>query len=331
MKKSVRLIIIVMIVAALAAAYILVLNINKKSVAEETTAAETITIDTYDADSIKKITVESGENSFEFEYTGGKWVYGGDPEYPLRQSAVKTMVTAIADVTAVTEINPEAGELADYGLEAPQIVIKAVDDNGEEHVYNIGDLNSFNGNYYLNASDRANIWMVKPEFYNSFNITVPSITENDTVPKIESDNATDITIGEKVYTYSEEDESWNDGSGRDGATVSEEAAGIINELNALTFTELAGYGADTDEELAEYGLDEASRTVIAVDYYQEQTIEGDDGTSASTVRTDHKSSYCVSIAADGISAYVMLKDSNLVYRISADKLKTIAGVISSAG
>lgn len=328
MKKSVKLIIFAVIAAVLVGAYLLVLNMNNNSSEDaETTSAETISIDSFDSSDIKTISVEKDGETFFFEYDGNSWVYGGEPEYPLKQNSVRAIAEALSSLTAVLEIDPEGGELSDYGLDAPALTVCAASTDGSERTYYIGDYNSFNSSYYLKSEGNSTIWMISSSVFDTFDITADVITNNDTPTVIDASKATAVTLPNTAYSYVSADGAWSDGSDRDSDTVSDEAEGVLSELNALTFTELVGYGVDTEDELAKFGLDEANGKQIKVDYYAEQTLEGDESTSDTTIKYDKSFTYIMAVSSDGETVYIKDSESALVYAVDPAKLSKTLSLI----
>ena len=141
----------------------------------------------------------------------------------------------------------------------------------------------------VEGSDK--VYTISDDLPYSMDFDLSGYIQTDTVPSISSGNLKKVEVTENGTTTTYEDED----------ALGELAGGF----GTLTLTSLADYHV-TDETLADYGLDEASRVTATAEYEDVDTEED----KTFTV-------YLGSTDEDG-NRYIMVDGSILVYTISSD-------------
>ncbi len=250
----------------------------------------------------------SGYDEYSFAVSGSSWIYTSDENFPLDQTPIIQMAAAIAQIGVAATV--EEGEEADYGLDDPSLTVKVEYADGSRHTYSVGDYNSFNSSYYFSAD--GEFYMVASALLDYFSYTLDDLILRDTIP---SSDWSDVNYVNYVELT------------RDGAVVKIEDSEVLSELlstiSEITTDDYADYFAD-DEEKSAYGLDGSSKLVV--NYRKAKTVTDDSGNeSTSYLETNYDIIF--GNEEDGM-VYFSLKDSDIVYRMSAEVLSTVMAYIN---
>ena len=172
----------------------------------------------------------------------------------------------------------------------------------EENTTDLYFGNMTGDDYYVTVGDTGKVYTVASTVIESLNYTLDDIAQLDEYPSIGSGNLVKETIiqnGETtVYDSENEDQE-------------EDITAVAGGLGAVELSEAADYSV-ADEDLAGFGLDEASRITVEAVYTEDDEektltlyIGGEDG--------------------DG-NLYVMINDSRIVYLISDEICDNILNI-----
>ena len=254
-KKVLPLIILLAILIALIAAYVLLSGYNEKKAAEKAAATEEqeleITVCTIDSADATAISYKTEELDMTLSLSDGTWIIPDDENYPIDQTAVTKMLSAVTALTAEREV--EGSNPADFGLGSPSLTV-TVTVSGEEIVFTLGDVNSYNDLTYLGYNGK--VYMISDTLTDAFDYDKADLfAAEDTFPSaIDSDSVTSVTVTNRQG---------------DSATVSDSDGiedAVFDTQKYISFAILKGYGLDADG-LASYGITENSENlVIEYDY-----------------------------------------------------------------
>ena len=247
------------------------------------------------------------------------WSWADDPAFPLDQSAPEQMVEALAGLTASRQLDtPEA--LADYGLDQPVLTITALDEDGTEYTYAIGDTNELTGESYLLYNGGSDtVYLVDSGLYDAFHLGLYDMVELEPLPEFGSVTALAVEQpGGSLALWYEEDSAglsynadahWFLEQGDSLLALdSSKVSTLTSTVTGLYWTSCVNYDADS-QQLAAWGLDD-SAAVVTVSYLAAIDV-GEEG--AETQRfTLYLGDSC-----DG-GTYAMLEDSSMVYLIDSD-------------
>lgn len=257
MKKHKSLLILLSVLLVLVVAYVAVSKLNKKSENEQSEKTE-VKVDTLT--DIISIQYTNGTDTMEFVKEEDSWYNAADKTFPLQQSSVETVVNTFSNLSANRELK-DADAPADYGLEEPQYTITLKDADGKEQKVYIG--NTAGEDYYMTLDQKEKIYTVGYEVVNALNFDLDSMLQREAFPSIGSDEIQKVTVVKDGVT-TEYDAS--------NEEQSEDITAISGGLGAAYFTDCADYSV-SEEELSQYGLDEAHRTTVTVVYAGEDDKE----------------------------------------------------------
>lgn len=241
-----------------------------------------------DAEGLTAVSYTDGESTLGFTLEEDTWRYTEDQEIPMNQDVVGGFADTVASLNATRELeNPD--DISDYGLDSPSYTINYTTEDGEDGTIYIGNMTGEDYYAMLEGSDK--VYTISDDLPYSMDFDLSGYIQTDTVPSISSGNLKKVEVTENGTTTTYEDED----------ALGELAGGF----GTLTLTSLADYHV-TDETLADYGLDEASRVTATAEYEDVDTEED----KTLTV-------YLGSTDEDG-NRYIMVDGSILVYTISSD-------------
>lgn len=309
--KALPLIILVAVMCILGVAYAALSAANDKAeadrLAKEEAANAVIMLAQLDSNTATELSYRVGENDWlTFTRIGSEWQYKEDAEFPLNQETVSHMAAAISSIGATRTI--EEGMDADYGLDTPAYEIHITYNGNTTYRYAIGDMNTFNGEYYF-RSDDGKIYMISSALLPYFQYTLEELIVLDTpVSDINSEYITDITV------------TASDGSSNT-VTDADGIAGLYSRFTSLNCKEWTDYSADSEEMTGEYGIDEASGITVA--YKKSVDVADASGNTQTTMMDATAKVYFGKPTEDGSDVYYTLPKSKIVYTIENDVYEAI--------
>ena len=344
MKNKKGLIVGIIILVLLLGAYFLLryLNLDEEDTEEED-AAETVF--EIDADDISNIQIVSGENTFDFSHGDDKWSYVEDDKFPLSESAILDKVSSLTSVSSMRTIE-DPDNLADFGLENPEVTATVTDTDGKETELALGATNdAVSGCYMSMNGDTSKIYLVDTTLKTNLEFDLSDIAEKEDIPSITGSTITSVTIQKpegtaKLFQDSGSETGWTF-EDTDGSSVPADSSLVstyTGNFSALAWTDYVTYDLNN---LGAYGLEDP--TVITVDYQQEEEADGSDTESSddsaeetaddstkddteedSTVTVDKQMVMLVgSQTEDGNYYYGKLQDNSCIYTIGSSTIQNI--------
>lgn len=290
------LVILLCVLVLLLGGYAALSSANRKAEKEaETEEKSAEIIAEYDPATAETLSYTKDGTTLSFVNEGGTWYLEDDRLFPLDQTAVSSMASAISTIGVERTIDD--GEPADYGLEDPflTISIRYRDNVGRE--YKIGDRNSFNGEYYFMTGSR--IYMISDGLLPYFDYTLDGLLLRDTFPtELTSDSVTEIRVetGAEAYTVD----------------VAAEISDLLPYVRQLNFTSAADYHAS--DMAGDYGIDQTER--ITVTYKRSVTSTNESG-EETTAKVDASYTIYLGKTEEDGSVYYAPQNSTIVYKSSA--------------
>jgi len=288
MKKGKRLLILLAIVVAFGAgAYLLNLNTQRQEAAKEAEEeTEKTVLFSAAEDDVTKIDFTHEGEAIALAKQDDTWVYAPRESFQLDTSAVDDMLSDLTEVDAVRTVAESEGDAdpAEYGLDEPAVTITVTDTDGNTKQISIGDKNATTGNYYAMAEGVDGIYTISSDLYNTFDVSLMDLLTSEDYPTVDADAVTDLTWDDGETTKDLEYHPDGDASAYSSAFTWFEKAedGTLTAVNADTVSDLldAATGisykstvADTKDDLAAYGLDTPSLSLTL--RYTEDVVESE--------------------------------------------------------
>lgn len=345
MKKKKGLFVGIIILVLLLGAYFLLryLNLDEEDTEEED-AVETVF--EIDADDISNIQIVSGENTFDFSHSDDTWSYVEDDRFPLSESAILDKVSVLTSVSSMRTIE-DPDNLADFGLETPEVTATVTDTDGNETKLALGATNdAVSGCYMSMNGDTSKIYLVDTTLKTDLKFDLSDIAEKEDIPSITGSTITSVTVQKpegtaRLFQDSGSETGWTF-EDTDGSTVPADSSLVstyTGNFSTLAWTDYVTYDLN---DLGAYGLE--NPTVITVDYQQEEEADnsdtessddsaeeaaddsaGDDTEEDSTVTVDKQMIMLIgSQTDDGNYYYGKLQDNSCIYSIGVSTIQNIA-------
>lgn len=265
-------------------------NQKQEEKQQEKAEADIIHVTETDAGEIVSLKFNVGNGEMEFTKEDGAWYYTPDQDFPLVQSYPEDMAESAGNIEAARELT-DGDTMEDYGLDEPSYTLEYTDADGNQTEVYFGNMTG--DSYYVTVGDTGSVYTVDSAVIDSFNYTLDEMAQLDEYPNIGSGNLLREVITQNGETTIYDSEN---------SDQEEEIAAVAGGLGAVTLSEAADYSVE-EEDLAGFGLDEASRITVEATYTTDEEeqvltlyIGGEDG--------------------DG-NRYVMINESRIVYLISA--------------
>ena len=250
------------------------------------------------------------------------WSYASDSDFPVDQSYPEAMLTALEEVSASVEIDAPS-DLSDYGLEEPGMTITATGSDGGQTTFSIGNENEMTGEYYLSCSaQEGKVYLVGTSLTDAFAYDLYDLVQMEEIPTFGQIDSLTVESGSGAlaleyledstgHTYNPTEFHWFLQSGDTLRTVdTTEAETLTGSLTGLSWMQCTDYKAE-DDELVEYGLDDASATRVQLTYQDADDEDTEEETESKT--------FTLLLGKDTDTAtYARLGDSRMVYLISTD-------------
>lgn len=319
-KKLAGLISLAVILAVLAVVYAVAAPLLSGEKDQDQLQTETIAVASLKKEDIKAVSYKNGETGDTVGLTldsgTSRWIYAADSDYPVKQTVISDMITALTSLTAEREIT-EPNELSEYGLDKPSLEISVTSSNGDITGFTVGSYNGYAKCYYLTVSGSASVFTVSGDLTDKFDYTLDELIELQTLPS---------SVKFVSYTVTLPDGTTN--------TYSDEA--LLSQLEALSLMGWEKY-KPTDDEKAAFGLDGETAVTIKVTYSESKAVSAENSSSQSV---DVTSDYTLRVGgavppAEGESGstqrYLFYGDSEIVYTADSSILGTlISGVAPAA-
>lgn len=135
-------------------------------------------------ETIDRIGLKSGNFDGEFTLEQGTWVRTGEEVFPVKQTAIKSIISIVAaNLNAFEKVQNPAG-IAEYGLDAPSAVLKLYAGNSLLLELLVGNKLPTTNRYYVKVSGDDSIYICSENYYNYLVHDRADLLETITLPKI---------------------------------------------------------------------------------------------------------------------------------------------------
>lgn len=325
MKRGKKLLLLTLVLVLMAGVALAARKLTPKS-KEADTGSEEISIFSVDTESVTKLTWTYQGETVALVDAGDGWMYENDRDFPLDESRLNTMLNALGEITASKTIE-NVEDLGQYGLEEPVCSISVT--AGKTSEIRLGDETGLGGQRYLSLGD-GSVYLVDASLLSSFSYGLYDIIQKEAIPSMNSirsfsvDRGTDqLTIDyledsglaySRQYTWFAQTESGYQ-------TLDTELTDTFTEqITELQWGSCVDYKA-TPSAIQKYGLDTPAVTVT-VTYLKTSKVatnqQDEDGNTVYETKETEKNFTLEIGGYTGSSCYARIKDSQMVYLISAE-------------
>lgn len=328
MRKSVKLYILLGVLAALCIAALLVSR-HEEKVEQIKNSGEVILEVPTDTVTALSWTNENGTFSFE---KGESWTYTEDEAFPVSEEKMNALLSQFEEVRAAFVIE-DVEDFSQYGLDEPVCTITLT---AGEDVYNLslGDFSKMDSQRYVSFND-GRAYLLEHDPLEEFEAVLRDMILDDTVPGF--DTAVKLTFsGAENYEVSRDEEKASicesDVYFAGGKALdTENVDSYLAELKSLSLNNYVSYNV-TDEELEAFGLDSPELTVT-LDYETAGEDEDAKPTSGTFVLSlsrnpEELAAYEKAVADEedelpDVTHYARVGESQIVYEITEDEFDAL--------
>lgn len=271
------------------------------------------------------------EGNLAFHKGEDGWLYDEDEYFPVSEEKVNDILSEF-EAFGVTFIIENVTDYSQYGLDEPEMTFHI---GTEETSYDIklGAFSTMDQQRYIDISD-GNVYLVSEDPMDYVSASLSDMILDDDTPGFE--NVVDIRfegtenymiqrLEDTNYSYSDDDVYFTQ---KNGEYLPLDKSAVTQYLNTITSLDLLTYATynATEEELAEYGLDEPELTVT-VNYTQTDQASEDQeqipGTCVIHISRNPEELAAAEEAevkgenAEAVSMYVRIGDSQIVYDLDS--------------
>lgn len=327
MNRSKKLLILLLALAIVAAGAVLVKVLTAET--QEESTAETIF--SLDPDQVTRLSWTYAGETIALVDSGDSWGYEADSRFPLDESYLDNMLTALSEISSEKTI--EAVEDWDqYGLEDPVCTVEVTTDSVQE--LKIGDETGLGGQRYLSIGD-GNVYLVDEGILDSFTYGLYDLVQMEEIPSMTNVRSLVIQSGGETLeiehlensglTYSDYYD-WFAKEGQTYTTLDTDLTdSLVNTVTGLSWEKCASYYVSEDG-LDTYGLADPA-AVVTVNYTEtvrQETGETDENGDPVYESVTADRAFVLELGIqEGYICYARLAGSTMVYQISINVFEAV--------
>lgn len=207
-----------------------------------------------DLNDITELTVENQEGKYVFTKDGEEWKLSLPHTFRFDNNAINSLAINVSSLTATKVIEENATNLAQYGLEAPEVITIKLKD-GSVKVVEVGDETPTRTGYYAKEQGSSRVCLI-----DSYTGEKLKISENEirvkTLFDVAPENITAFAMdrrGEKLFTSKKVDDTTWTMDYPINAKI--ELTEVMPMVQAVAETSVIDYVEDNATDLSQYGLD----------------------------------------------------------------------------
>lgn len=273
-KQLLTVAVLILLLAAVLAGYIF---LSRDKEEKEKEALETdITLSTPKKEDIRKLQYKTESTDMSFSKEGSGWKYDADKDFPVNDKYMSKMVEDMAGLLATKLVTGECTDLKQYGLDAPQLVVRYADSDGSEKTFAVGAESTIASGCYAYLEDTKTVYIVPSDILNDFAYTKEQMMKTPDAPNIIASNVKSYQLlkGSKTVADKRVEE------GDSNATV------VYSGLANIVYTGGVSYNDDASM-IKKCGLD-SPRYTVKIEYYE--TVAGAGGSETGGADASSKTS-----------------------------------------
>ena len=279
--------------------------------AEEAAAQDAASVITETEAAYSSLTYDNGNATLSFHLDeAGKWVWSDDPEFPLDDSTIQSILTLLTNLKPQQTIT-EGDTLEAYGLDQPFATLTAAKPDGGTLTISLGNTTTDGNSYYMLMNEQESpVYIISNSLYTEMSKTIYDMCDLPELPQLTEENLQSVTVEGAASTLLrpiDKETSTDEETGEETVTAS-----LLAELGALTFTKCVDY-KPTDEAAALCGFDAPQATVTIL--YLNDT--GTEGTLTLTFGSEN---------LDQTGYYVRMEGDSTIYQMDTASVDTILSV-----
>ena len=283
---------------------------------EEEAAREAASVITAQEAVYTDISYDNGSTSLSFhQEEDGTWVWADDPEFPLDDSTITSIVDLLTNLKPQQTIT-DGDTLEAYGLDQPVASLTATESNGQTLTIALGNTTTDGNSYYmLMNGDESTVYIIADTLYTYMSETIYSMMDLPDLPSLTEENIQSVSIEGAVSTLLRpiaEDDTVSWVAGGEDVTDAEDTASLLTELEYLSLDACVDF-KPTEDAVSLCGFD-TPLAVVTILYLSDT---GAEETLTLTFGSEN---------LDSTGYYVRLADDTTIYQMNTDGVDTLLAV-----
>ena len=308
MKRSVKLVLMLAVLAVASAGLLLSRNAQQQSaVVSEEEGCFALT--EYTAEDVAGLSWTNDEKSYHFIKEDDEWRNADNASFPTNQESIQTLANSIVDLEGTRRME-DVQSPEDYGFGKDAFSLSVEWTDGAETTYIMGNSTPFDDGYYLQLNEDANtVYTIESDLSWSFDVSLASLAELETIPQPK--NVSRVVIGSDLDASRQENsitlnpnQHWYDSESGE-ALQDDLIESLSRDIQEIVWSSLVEVDA-TGEQLVSWNLDGTLATMLML-------YDGDDAAL----------SMMIGAADDNGDYYAKLANSNMVYTVAADSVEAL--------
>ena len=125
---------------------------------------------------------------------GEEWKDQSEPERPINQHYVKNMIDLIDVIISQRIINDNPGDLAEYGLDKPEVLINARESDGRAITLRLGDSAVGVDGVYAQVNEDNNVYLLGNAYSSGFSYSQLDMTAVEDAPNIKPEEIYHVEV-----------------------------------------------------------------------------------------------------------------------------------------
>ncbi|MEY8496129.1 DUF4340 domain-containing protein [Lachnospiraceae bacterium] len=336
MKRSKRLSILL---GVLAVCCVLTLGVSKYEERKEKIKNSDEIIMELNSEDVTELSWEYESETLAF-HKDENWLYDKDEHFPVNEEKINQLIENFRSF-GVSFIIEDAEDLSQYGLSDPLCTIHIGLKEGSYEI-SLGNYSEMDEERYVSIGD-GNVYLVKDDPLDSFDIELNDMIQHDEIPEIDSvteiqfagsENYKAVYKEDNKVTYSKEDIYFVKEGSKELPLDTENVENYVETIRELNLTNYVSYDV-TEEELKSYGMDSPELTVslqyqagdgedeeekeekvvlrISRDPAEKEKVESE---AAKSSDRDKSGEDTETDTDEEITAYLRIGESKIIYQIS---------------
>ena len=204
MKRSVKAIIFIVVLALVVASYFVVTNLVKRADEKKNAPAEdkSETIVLFDGSKTRKVSWTYKGETVTLVDRGDDWKIESNFNFPINAAHTQALEQVVCRKLTSSRWIDDAADLAEYGLtDDYACVITLTNDKQETFTFRTGMINSSTGKCYALVEGDDRVYMIDATYRDAFEYTQLQLVELEDIPALSNVYGFEVKIGDKSVCY----------------------------------------------------------------------------------------------------------------------------------
>ena len=194
-KQTLKLAAAVVVLAVVIGAYFGVKYWNNTRTARAEAESDTsIALTSLTGEDITKFSYQYNDETITFVKENGTWYNADDRDFPVKQSSIEGKLSSAVSTAATRELDADDAAMTEYGLDAPENTITLTDSEGNETVFEIGDVNASTSEYYCRLNHENKVYMISSSLNSMMSFDIYTVADMESYPYVEAENIKQLSV-----------------------------------------------------------------------------------------------------------------------------------------